>query len=393
MSNETPRSLSILGRQPALGFAELESLYGAKHVRPVGNVAAAIDVDTLDMDFARLGGSVKLAKVLVKLPHDWPSIEAYLVEHIPQHLKDMPAGKFNLGLSVYGTDITAKTIYRSLSKVKAAARMIGRSVRVIPNQHSALNSAQVFHNKLTGQSGWELLLVRDGTQTILAQTMFVQDISAYSRRDRGRPKRDMKVGMLPPKLAQIIVNLARPIPASTVLDPFCGTGVIPQEALLMGFNVIGSDMDDRMVGFTSENIEWLRILRPQVIGASQIIQGDATNFTWPAGVDTVASELYLGRPLSSMPPPDKFNEIVRDVNTISTKFLRNLAPQLKSGTRICLAIPAWRRGTHFVELPLIDHLTEMGYNRVEFMHASDADLIYWRSGQVVGRRLLVLTKV
>ena len=61
MSNETPRSLSILGRQPALGLAELESLYGAKHVRPVGNVAAAIDVDTLDMDFARLGGSIKLA--------------------------------------------------------------------------------------------------------------------------------------------------------------------------------------------------------------------------------------------------------------------------------------------------------------------------------------------
>jgi hypothetical protein len=36
----------------------------------------------------------------------------------------------------------------------------------------------------------------------------VQDIDAYAERDFERPMRDAFVGMLPPKLAQIMLNLA-----------------------------------------------------------------------------------------------------------------------------------------------------------------------------------------
>ena len=391
--SEQQKSLCILGRQPALSLAELESLYGGQNVQAIGDLAAALSVEIEDMDFGRLGGTIKLARILTRLPHDWPSIEKYLVEQVPHHLQHMPEGKFTIGVSVYGMDIDVKTIERSLLRVKKAARVGGRSVRIVPNRAPELNSAQVLHNKLTTRGGWELLLVRDGQETILAQSMFVQDIDAYTSRDRERPKRDATVGMLSPKLAQTIINLANPPAGSTVLDPFCGTGVILQEALLMSYNVVGTDLDERMVAFTDENLSWLRALKPQIVGNIQTAQGDATDFTWPAGVDAVASELYLGRPLTALPANDKLKEIVSDVNTISTKFLKNLVPQLKSGARLCVALPAWANGKGFIELPLIDHLPELGYNRVEFQHAADANLIYWRPGQIVGRRLLVLTKV
>jgi len=49
--------------------------------------------------------------------------------------------------------------------------------------------------------------------------------------------------MLPPKLAQILVNSVQ---AQTVYDPFCGTGVIPQEALLLGRTASGSDLSDEI---------------------------------------------------------------------------------------------------------------------------------------------------
>ena len=78
----------------------------------------------------------------------------------------------------------------------------------MPNNENHLNSAQVLNNKLTSELGCELLLVSDGVNTIIARTTAVQDIDAYTLRDRGRPKRDARVGMLPPKLAQTIINLS-----------------------------------------------------------------------------------------------------------------------------------------------------------------------------------------
>ena len=80
----------------------------------------------------------------------------------------------------------------------------------------------------------------------------VQNISAYAMRDQKRPKRDAFVGMLPPKLAQIMINLAlgdQEPKDKLLLDPFCGTGVLLQEALLMGLKVYGTDLsqkDDRL---------------------------------------------------------------------------------------------------------------------------------------------------
>ena len=79
-------------------------------------------------------------------------------------------------------------------------------MRIVPNKALDLSSAQVLHNKLTHRGSWELLLVRGGDKTYLAQTLFVQNIEAYAARDQARPKRDARVGMLPPKLAQILIN-------------------------------------------------------------------------------------------------------------------------------------------------------------------------------------------
>ena len=59
MNEFEAKSLCILGRQPALGLAELESLYGAENVRLAGTTAAFVDVDPFLLAFDRLGGSVK----------------------------------------------------------------------------------------------------------------------------------------------------------------------------------------------------------------------------------------------------------------------------------------------------------------------------------------------
>jgi tRNA G10 N-methylase Trm11 len=256
----------------------------------------------------------------------------------------------------------------------------------------------VLHNQLTGGLGLELLCIRQGKdKTLFAQTVAVQDITAYAHRDQNRPKRDARVGMLPPKLAQTIVNLAvGPLPASPeaiVLDPFCGTGVILQEALLMGYGASGTDKEARMIDFSHQNLEWLSTRHTTKASDPALEVGDATTHHWAGPFSVVASETYLGRPLSSWPTPATLHEIIGTCNVIIEKFLRNLAEQIPGGTRLCLAVPAWRSPNgRLHHLPLLDHLEKIGYNRISFEHARDTELIYSRPEQLVARELLVITR-
>jgi tRNA G10 N-methylase Trm11 len=401
------KSICLLGRQPALGLAELESLYGSDHIRPLEG-AALLDIPAEDINFKRLGGTIKVARTLVDMDTaDWGSLAKYLIDKVPDYVAQLPEGKFTLGLSVYGLNVRLKQIERTLLELKKLVRQSGRPVRIVPNKALALNSAQVLHNKLTHKGAWELIYIKNGDRSLLAQTLFVQDIEGYAARDQARPARDSRVGMLPPKLAQIILNLAAGAPetrqnknwdkddglgAFLVLDPFCGTGVILQEALLMGYSVYGSDIDPRMVEYTKKNLQWLVDQQASIEGKVTVEAADATSYQWP-GFSTVASELYLGRPLNSLPAADKLKEIISDVNLITKKFLKNLAPQLKPGRTICLAVPAWRQPDgQLIYLPVIDQLTDMGYNYSSFKHVGRDRLVYFREDQVVARQLLRLSK-
>lgn len=390
------RSVFILGRLPGIGRAELESLLGAETLTKVGLQAVASTVPYTEVNFARLGGSIRLAKPLALLnTTKWSDIHRYVVEKLPLWIADMPEGKVKLGLSAYDLLVNKPNLLRTGLELKKAAKKAGHSARVVPNEESELSSAQVLHNQLTGSLGLELLLLRHDQQTLVAQTVTVQDINAYAHRDQNRPKRDARVGMLPPKLAQTIVNLATDslpaLPENVVLDPFCGTGVILQEALLMGYGAYGTDLEQRMIDYTRTNLEWLTTQHGSTTDPL-LETGDATDHQWQR-FTTIASETYLGRPLSSWPNHDTLREIIGACNVIIEKFLRNLGQQLPSGARLCLGVPAWKAPNGTVHhLPLLDHLGEMGYNRVSFEHASDKELIYSRPEQLVARELLVITR-
>lgn len=409
------QSLMILGRQAELGLAELQSLYGSEKVRPAGTQAALVDVDPCLLAFDRLGGAIKFCKVLTTLDTvSWKEVEKFLVKVAPTQSETMPEGKMLLGLSLYDFTETNQRIEATGLTLKKAIRKTGRPVRLVPNKSSELNSAQVIHNKLTTPNGWELVFVRDGQQTIVAQTVKVQNIDAYARRDRERPARDAKVGMLPPKLAQIIINLSvgqlpeeklqnicdipadQPVPFNllnkTILDPFCGTGVLLQEASLMGYHVEGTDLEPRMIQYSERNLEWLHDLYNMPNLESVLEVGDATNHTWSVQPDFVAAETYLGRPFTAQPSGEILSQTISECNLIIKKFLQNIHGQLQPGARLCLAVPAWQtRPGQYKHLPLVDQLHDLGYNQISFEHIGTTPLIYARADQIVARQLLVLT--
>jgi hypothetical protein len=408
------QSVAILGRQPALGAAELESLFGADKLTRLGDNAMLVDVEPFEVPIARLGGSTRVAKLLTYLPYtDWKKIEQYIAEELPKHVCCLAPGKIRFGLSTYGLKVTPNQINASALAMKKVVKNAGRSIRVVPNKDTSLNTAQVLHNRLPAELGMELLLIKDGERTVLAQTTAVQDIEAYGARDQARPKRDARVGMLPPKLAQIIINLAgshtltssglpptmeqtvksrptHPGPAK-LLDPFCGTGVILQEALLAGYDAYGTDIEERMIDYSKYNLEWLATKYDLTSKTYLLEMGDATSFEWQE-FDLIACETYLGRPFSALPKPEVLQEVMQDVDTIHKKFLKNVAEQTSPGFRMCIAVPAWRTKSGFKHLKTLDNLDDLGYTRVSFVHADTRELIYHRENQVVGRELVTLIR-
>ncbi len=386
-----------MGRQPIIGLAELMSLYGSD-VEPVGQQAVIINRPPADIKFERLGGTVKLCQIQDTLPYDdWAKIQPAILSWLTDYINQLPAGKITLGISVYGGKLASNQIMRMGYTFKQALRQGGRSIRLVPNAAPQLNSAQLIHNRLLDSHGLEIVVCCKRGKTILANTVNVQNIASYSLRDYDRPKRDARVGMLPPKLAQIMINLAsgttnEPI---TVLDPFCGTGVVLQEALLMGYQAYGTDIDPRMIDYSRQNLEWLKFHFNLAELTDPILEvKDTTMETWKAHFDIVVSEILLGPPLTKLPTPDKLQSIRKRCDDVLTKFLKNIAPQIPSNTHLCLAVPAWQESEgHFLRLPSLDHLSLLGYNQPSFVaQLESAGLIYARTNQRVARELLVITR-
>lgn len=424
--------VAILGRQPSISVAELERMFGAEKIKPVKDYAACIDIEA-ELPQARLGGTIKSGKVHAKLENaDLEAAFTHIQNTILEFTTHFPEGKLQFGVSIYGFKAQRDWLLRKNLGIKKLVKKSGRSIRIIENKSEVLEAAQVLYNKLTGPLGIEFLIIKDGKNVTIAQTTSVQNIDNYAARDFERPKRDAFVGMLPPKLAQIMINLAVGRESSDediskiqdlrskicILDPFCGTGVVLQEAMLMRYEVYGTDLSEKMIRYSRDNLNWLTssFLRRQESSISEIAKGDteldwipdqagddtpqwyleqadATSHTWRQPIDAVVCETYLGTPLTTLPDEHKLTEIINEADEIAEKFLKNIAPQLQKGTRLCLALPAWYLGNNtFEHLKMLDHLTDLGYNRLDLVHAKKSDLIYHRENQTVARELTILVR-
>lgn len=389
--------IAILGRQYALGLAEVETIFGADNITPVGQIAALINTDQLDV--RTLGGSPKVGRVVAELPGEWRRAALAIEKHYATAWREVDR-KITLGISVYGQSAPKP---RDIQQLGLALKKIRKhhpgSLRLIPNEASALSTATSHHNKLgLSPHKIELLIVQSpGGRTYLAESSGAQNITALAARDQARPRTDAFVGMLPPKLAQMMINLTGLSSTDpqklTLLDPFCGTGVILQEALLMGYNGYGTDLSEKMIDYSQANLEWLTAKHPFISGNYRLESADAMKHRWTPPIDAVVCETYLGQPFSAPPSPAKLREVRNNCNHIISSFLRNIHDQLPADTPLTLAVPAWSDGSgHFTHLPLSHQLNELGYTRRHLRHVRPDQLLYYRESQVVARELLLLKK-
>ena len=390
--------VAIAGRQPLISLAEIQALYD-KAARLVGKKLVFFEIDedveeNISPDINRLGGSLKIGRFF---DTDFSKLAKFLTTAHPE-------GKITLGISDFSKQKKSGLAKQKSMELKRSLARMGRSVRVITSNEPEISSATAHHNQLGEKAGcFEIFLI----DREIYLSLGTQNITAYTERDQARPARDAKVGMLPPKLAQILINLCGKLPEEArVLDPFCGTGVVLQEAAIMGYVPYGTDLNGRMVEYSKKNLSWLfnernrkrfKILPDLIQKKDQILNaismGDATNFTWEGEIDAVVFEGYLGTPMSKPPVDIKFKTEKAKCKEIAMGFLKNITPQIKSGTPVVMALPAWlRENGKYAGLNILDEIQEMGYNFEKFQDLSQSDLLYCREGQIVAREIIVIRK-
>ncbi|MFA5855659.1 MAG: hypothetical protein WC846_05310 [Candidatus Gracilibacteria bacterium] len=377
-----------------------------------------------------MGGIVRITEILSSGPAAMPlNFEEWIVKAMKNEIK-APAeekgvgklGKTRFGLSMHpkSEKILKKILINSKKNLKSS---LGNT-RFVNKDFQNLSSVQAWHENLLAEGAIELHLFKSidasaaassALKWYLSKTLAIQDFEWYSHRDFDRPERSARNGMLPPKLAQILINLATPaVPSvpghgatpstavpeheTTIFDPFCGTGTVLQEALLMGYAALGSDIEATLIESAETNLKWLRTEVENAfdsdLPASTLFQCDATALAskdLPSATSknnfVIVSETTLGPPLSELPSPSRLKEIQADLESLYSAFFKNLKRIISSKVTVVFTAPYHKDRDDRYLLPYLPQILESYGDIVALSENSRPSLFYERKDQTVGREI------
>ncbi|MBU1705421.1 hypothetical protein KKG19_01675, partial [Patescibacteria group bacterium] len=348
-------------------------------------------IDLLEIQ-ERLAGIVKVGEIIDRIELNHQNLRPVLAQKLFDGLKTSKTDKkLKFGISIYGEGNRklAKDRQKIGLTLKTLLKDQGLSVRYVDSREPVLSSVIVKTNKLI-ESGAEFVLLVVDKELLIGSTKAVQDFKAWSNRDYGRPARDAKSGMLPPKLARMMVNLSGTEPAETVLfDPFCGSGTVLMEASLMGYKgLIGSDASEKAITASEENLKWLRNLYSGYEDKSELHVSPAQEVDkfLQDNVEAIVSETSLGPPLKGNETRMQIESNIRDLMSMYLPSFETLYAVLLRGGRAVIAFPAFRFGKELIRVPVKEKLEELGWRM------KGETLIYEREGQKVAREIFVMEK-
>lgn len=403
-----PTYAAFLGNHPDLSLTELRATVpDLKVKRMLGSQIALIETpaELSHRDLLRWGGIFLLAKNMEG------KVSMADLPALLQQETDGTKGKVTFSLRAYG--LPRPTVHNLYRSIKHHFKDKGIPVRYIGNERKAPVSAQLHDAGLiSGKHGCELVLLGndDGELIWVGRTVAVQNPDDYTKRDMEKPVRDTRVGMLPPKLAQILLSLGawavrqtnpKAPKTLTIMDPFCGTGVIPMEALLKGWPVLASDASLKAVNGCEKNLDWLRkewkILKRDV--PSTLWKQDATKkFDLKELPDVVVTETMLGPPINDRPLAKDVAKFRSSCDALEIDFLKNAATTLP-GVPLVVMFPVWYLKTGPVRLEQVwKKMKDLGYQAIlpagsPIPDPARPSIVYRRADQFVGREIAILKPI
>lgn len=392
------RHFFISGTHPLLSLAEIASLFEVENISL--NWFITQNEEKLAPELIKsLGGAVKFGEIVSSCPN-----LGELEEIIYQKLIDLNRdSKISFGLSFYGFKTKDFLKLKKIGlNVKKNLRNDNISARVVHGDNNQLSSATVENNNLISK-GAEFVILKNNEEILIGKTIAVQAFKELSFRDFGRPQRDDQSGMIPPKLAQMMINLSQAKKDELVLDPFCGSGTIPGELLLMGYKrIIGSDISGRAVEDSIENTRWLEE-NFKMKSNVEIFECPAQNISKKLKtVDVIVTEPYLG--------PQKggtdYHKTKNGLDDLYSSCLKEFKEILKPDSKIVMIWPIMNSTKEriFLNPNTSGYKMVNPFNKKLFTKISNSafniprnfnerpSLIYHREGQRVSREIIILER-
>ena len=379
------QAFAVLGTQSALSREELRVVLDTE-VNGSDEIALFDAPGSLDDLQRRLGGVSKMGSIVAEITADT------LADTLREELEQVPdQGKLKFGISVYGLGGPTKEIRRAVRPiaiaVKKAIKESGRSIRYVESKEDTLSSVVVSKNNLHTH-GTEFVLLVGADSIQLGRTQTVQDFEDWSHRDYDRPGRDAKRGMLPPKLARMMLNLSGlDLSQATVLDAFCGSGTVLMEAALLGAKqLVGSDVAEKAVDDTKKSLDWLESEGIKLPDTHLVHTpaAELANHLDAESINVMVSEPFLGKPRSG---DESIADVERQINELEELYRESFAglkPLFAPEARIVIANPVHIVGEKRFPVPTRQVMESIGYTFKPFSEP----IVYERKGQFVAREIL-----
>ena len=272
----------------------------------------------------------------------------------------------------------------------------GLRSRFAVSREDNLSSVAVVKNKLLTE-GMEFLVLAGANEFILGITLTVQDFEKYNLRDYGRPLPSPRSGMLPPKLAQMMINISKIKKNQTLLDPFCGSGTILQEAANLGIeSIIGSDNEADAVSGSQKNLAWFqeefkvkpRSLRIFQCDARKLAEKIATD-----SIDAIIAEPYLGPPLTGREPFSIIQKNRDELEILYAAAFKEFAKILKLGGVIVFIFPRFEKKYEILEIRNLDQIKKCGFAVEPLSENRRESAVYQKDIQHLAREIFVFRKI
>lgn len=370
-------TLFILGREPELSVAELEALAkswtGTLHVVSAAGALLRHSEPLAERALDHLGGSIKQ----ISLRERWlivGSARQTVNDHLTaEWLQELfPGnGRIEFGISWYDAPpVDRQAAQGSGLRLKKELAATKRPVRFVISKEPQLSAVTIQRNGLN-KKGKEIVFVTVGQEILVGVTTAVQDYQRYGLRDFGRPAANVKSGMLPPKLAQMMLNIASIGPNDVLLDPFCGSGTLLQEAVLMGVRRIhGSDSESRAVKDSQENLRWLVKEFSNLHTDIDILMRDARQIS--VNPDAIVTEPYLGKPLRGHEPREWLEQQARELSRLYLQCFQQWSKHLRPGGRVVMIWPEFVVGQSDVTLSLDRAIIGLGFEQRSLLSVAAA---------------------
>jgi len=429
-----------LGREWRLSLAELFALWWEEAYQIHTEEVAIFQIvgysdEQLAKKFLTLGWQIRIIRILAETtPATFPTD---VIAHILDTAHD---GKITFALGAYGIEFRLSDIGL---RIKKTLQEKNYSVRLANTENQNINAAS-FKKAHLWKSGMEYSIISIDSMVYIGKTLACQDIDAYANRDTAKT-RDMVVGMMPPKLVQMMINISQSgeqkaesrkqenIRSSnlstancklpTIYDPFCGLGTTLIEAANMWIlEVYGSDLSTDMVRASKDWLEefikteliWQERIRAvggtpakdfsklttQVfhLDAREVSESFAKN--WVKKNTTIISEGYLGEVMNPRDITlDRVQSERRKLANMYDAFFAGLARVQYTGT-IVMSFPFWNiHGTYSYFSEIYD-IIERNWFRTDSLLPGDMglntrqwSLLYRRESQTVGREIVKIVRI